>query len=190
VISLRRYRVPSRLTRNQRREQLRKLGLKGQIGGATTNGPRNGASVADNPAAAVGPHERGLDQGSRCRAGDENRTRMTSLEGWGSAIELHPRFRDDLEHVRRPRCNHGVGATGLEPAIFCSQSRRASHYATPRPSDSAERSRTSVGHASVPTNPVGCTCRTKVWPGQTLPVGLPRLSVSHSRRSALPLSQE
>jgi hypothetical protein len=25
-----------------------------------------------------------------------------------------------------------VGATGLEPAIFCSQSRRASHYATPR----------------------------------------------------------
>ena len=24
-------------------------------------------------------------------AGDENRTRMTSLEGWGSAIELHPR---------------------------------------------------------------------------------------------------
>ena len=30
------------------------------------------------------------------------------------------------------RFNHGVGATGLEPAIFCSQSRRASHYATPR----------------------------------------------------------
>lgn len=30
-----------------------------------------------------------------------------------------------------------VGATGLEPAISCSQSRRASHYATPRiPSDS------------------------------------------------------
>jgi hypothetical protein len=24
-------------------------------------------------------------------AGDENRTRMTSLEGWSSAIELHPR---------------------------------------------------------------------------------------------------
>ena len=34
-------------------------------------------------------------------AGDENRTRMTSLEGWGSAIELHPRFRDDLEPLRR-----------------------------------------------------------------------------------------
>ena len=25
-----------------------------------------------------------------------------------------------------------VGATGLEPAVSCSQSRRASHYATPR----------------------------------------------------------
>jgi hypothetical protein len=25
------------------------------------------------------------------RADDGNRTRMTSLEGWGSAIELHPR---------------------------------------------------------------------------------------------------
>src|SRR5215217_9377850 len=50
--------------------------------------------------------------------------------------------------------NHGVGATGLEPAIFCSQSRRASRYATPRPFGSAERSRTSVGHASLPTNPI------------------------------------
>ena len=29
-------------------------------------------------------------------------------------------------------CVLGVGATGLEPAISCSQSRRASHYATPR----------------------------------------------------------
>ena len=27
----------------------------------------------------------------RTRAGDGNRTRMASLEGWGSAIELHPR---------------------------------------------------------------------------------------------------
>ena len=25
------------------------------------------------------------------RAGDGDRTRMTSLEGWGSTIELHPR---------------------------------------------------------------------------------------------------
>ena len=61
---------------------------------------------------------------------------MTSLEGWGSAIELHPHFHDK----RGPgghSCVHGVGATGLEPAIFCSQSRRASHYATPRPSEMA-----------------------------------------------------
>jgi hypothetical protein len=31
------------------------------------------------------------DQGKCSGAGDENRTRMASLEGWGSAIELHPR---------------------------------------------------------------------------------------------------
>lgn len=31
-------------------------------------------------------------------AGDRDRTGMTSLEGWGSAIELHPR-----DAVRRPR---------------------------------------------------------------------------------------
>ena len=37
------------------------------------------------------------DQATYSGAGDENRTRMASLEGWGSAIELHPRFRDDLE---------------------------------------------------------------------------------------------
>jgi hypothetical protein len=29
-------------------------------------------------------------------AGDENRTRMTSLEGWGSTIELHPHVHDVL----------------------------------------------------------------------------------------------
>jgi hypothetical protein len=29
------------------------------------------------------------------RAGDGNRNRMTSLEGWGSTIELRPRDRDD-----------------------------------------------------------------------------------------------
>ena len=36
----------------------------------------------------------------RCGAGDENRTRMASLEGWGSAIELHPRSVMIL-HARR-----------------------------------------------------------------------------------------
>src|SRR3954447_24630560 len=29
---------------------------------------------------------------STCRAGDGNRTRIASLEGWNSAIELHPRY--------------------------------------------------------------------------------------------------
>jgi hypothetical protein len=31
------------------------------------------------------------DLGLRVRAGEGNRTLMTSLEGWGSAIELRPR---------------------------------------------------------------------------------------------------
>jgi hypothetical protein len=32
-----------------------------------------------------------FDQQELTRADDGNRTRMTSLEGWGSTIELHPR---------------------------------------------------------------------------------------------------
>jgi hypothetical protein len=32
-----------------------------------------------------------IDLGLCGGAGDGNRTRMTSLEGWSSAIELHPR---------------------------------------------------------------------------------------------------
>ena len=32
-----------------------------------------------------------FDQPESMRADDGNRTRMTSLEGWGSTIELHPR---------------------------------------------------------------------------------------------------
>jgi hypothetical protein len=79
------------------------------------------------------------DQGKCSGAGDENRTRMASLEGWGSAIELHPRSVMILNV--EALSIHGVGATGLEPAIFCSQSRRASRYATPRPPGSAERPR-------------------------------------------------
>ena len=46
-----------------------------------------------------------------CGAGDGNRTRVISLEGWGSTIELRPQ---DM-----------VGTTGFEPATSCSQSRRA-----------------------------------------------------------------
>ena len=43
-------------------------------------------------------------------AGDGNRTRVRSLEGFSSTIEPHPRL---------------VGTTGFEPATSCSQSRRA-----------------------------------------------------------------
>ena len=46
----------------------------------------------------------------RSGAGDGNRTRVISLEGWGSTIELRP---------------HMVGTTGFEPAASCSQSTRA-----------------------------------------------------------------
>ena len=35
----------------------------------------------------------GADLGLRIGAGEGNRTLMTSLEGWGSAIELRPRVR-------------------------------------------------------------------------------------------------
>jgi hypothetical protein len=106
---------------------------------------------------------------------------MTSLEGWGSAIELHPR--SAAESKRRTfSLVHGVGATGLEPAIFCSQSRRASRYATPRLSGSAERSRMSVGHTTATTNLVWLgPGRMSVWPARARPVGLPRLSGSHPR---------
>ena len=52
-----------------------------------------------------------------CKAGDGNRTHVSSLEGWCSTIELHP---------------HKVGVTGFEPATSCSQSRRSSQ-AEPHP---------------------------------------------------------
>jgi hypothetical protein len=38
-------------------------------------------------------HDHALDLGETVRAGEGNRTLMTSLEGWGSAIELRPRAR-------------------------------------------------------------------------------------------------
>ncbi len=34
---------------------------------------------------------RNVGAGGEVRAGDGNRTRIASLEGWNSAIELHPR---------------------------------------------------------------------------------------------------
>ena len=45
------------------------------------------------------------------KAGDGNRTHVTSLEGWCSTIELHP---------------HTIGVTGFEPATSWSQTRRSS----------------------------------------------------------------
>ena len=49
----------------------------------------------------------------RAGAGDGNRTRTTSLEGWGSAIELPPLAL--------------VGVTGLEPATSWSQTKRSTN---------------------------------------------------------------
>ena len=51
------------------------------------------------------------------KAGDGNRTHVSSLEGWCSTIELHP---------------HEVGVTGFEPATSWSQTRRSSQ-AEPHP---------------------------------------------------------
>ena len=51
-------------------------------------------------------------------AGDGNRTRVISLEGWGSTIELRPQ---DM-----------VGTTGFEPATSCSQSSALPNCATSR----------------------------------------------------------
>ena len=57
------------------------------------------------------------------RAGEGNRTPITSLEGWGSTVELHPRG------------GFAVGARGFEPPTPCSQSRCATRlrHAPPRP---------------------------------------------------------
>ena len=51
------------------------------------------------------------------KAGDGNRTHVSSLEGWCSTIELHPQ---------------AVGVTGFEPATSWSQTRRSSQ-AEPHP---------------------------------------------------------
>ena len=58
-----------------------------------------------------GPHKEPKPLKLSFGAGDGNRTRVISLEGWGSTIELRPQ---DM-----------VGTTGFEPATSCSQSRRA-----------------------------------------------------------------
>ncbi len=55
------------------------------------------------------------------RAGDGNRTHVSSLEGWCSTIELHP-------HIICVQ----IGVTGFEPATSWSQTRRSSQ-AEPHP---------------------------------------------------------
>ena len=60
---------------------------------------------------------RGRLHNSYAKAGDGNRTHVSSLEGWCSTIELHP---------------HNVGVTGFEPAASWSQTRRSSQ-AEPHP---------------------------------------------------------
>src|ERR687897_1509316 len=63
------------------------------------------------------------------RAGEGNRTPITSLEGWGSTVELHP------HGSRRGPASFAVGARGFEPPTPCSQSRCATRlrHAPPRP---------------------------------------------------------
>jgi hypothetical protein len=46
------------------------------------------------------PDDPGFDLGFWVGAGEGNRTLMTSLEGWGSAIELRPRVRRDVGPAR------------------------------------------------------------------------------------------
>jgi hypothetical protein len=78
-----------------------------------------GFTVIDNfrPMAAA------FERAGWARAGEGNRTPITSLEGWGSTVELHPRG------------GFAVGARGFEPPTPCSQSRCATRlrHAPPRP---------------------------------------------------------
>src|SRR5664280_2224207 len=87
-------------------------------------------------------------------------SRFGSNFGSSEQSQVHPtRVTWTLETNKTPCQDHSicgltrgylvVGATGLEPAVSCSQSRRASHYATPR-------SRRTAGFASLPWLSGGC----------------------------------
>jgi hypothetical protein len=52
-------------------------------------------------AAELALSDRGLDLRGSARAGDRDRTGMTSLEGWGSTIELHPHARPQSARPNR-----------------------------------------------------------------------------------------
>jgi hypothetical protein len=88
---------------------------------------------------------------------------MASLEGWGSAIELHPRCRDDLQ-APAPLIESTV--SGRQDSNLRSSAPKADALAaTLRPGRPtlAERSRMSVGHTSLPTNPVAESGTAEVW---------------------------
>jgi DNA-directed RNA polymerase specialized sigma24 family protein len=79
-----------------------KLPPRSRTAVAPAAGPRLPATAAagvEGCCNGTGPGRRSAcDQGRSCGAGDRDRTGMTSLEGWGSAIELHPR-----DHERATR---------------------------------------------------------------------------------------
>ena len=64
----------------------------------------------------------------KSKAGDGNRTHVSSLEGWCSTIELHPHILlRTVEGLWKT-----IGVTGFEPATSWSQTRRSSQ-AEPHP---------------------------------------------------------
>src|ERR1700719_3940462 len=70
------------------------------------------------------------------RAGDGDRTRITSLEGWGSAIELRPRSRPRLIKFKGvpahlPGVRSGRGGGTRTPGLLHPKQVRY-HCATPR----------------------------------------------------------
>jgi hypothetical protein len=78
---------------------------------------------------------------------------MASLEGWGSAIELHPRS----VMILNAEAFVAFTESGRQDSNLRSSAPKADALAaTLRPGRPtlAERSRMSVGHTSLPTNPV------------------------------------
>ncbi len=79
---------------------------------------------------------------------------MASLEGWGSAIELHPRS----VMILNVEAFIAITESGRQDSNLRSSAPKADALATTlRPGRPAEgrTSATSVGHAAAPTNPVG-----------------------------------
>ena len=63
-----------------------------------------------------------VDLGFRRGAGEGNRTLMTSLEGWGSAIELRPRARRETNFAageHRQRTGNRAGRPNRGPFAVC-----------------------------------------------------------------------